>query len=112
MTKQEELTILRDAINRIGQDSYSGEWLESVYVGIEDAIRSDMPVNVRVPSLAEAKRVHTNMIDDGRVKRDQMVAEALETAKRIKDEAIKEVEEMRDKLARDISRAARAVQEW
>ena len=41
MTKQEEMQILRDAVTKLGTNSYLGPWLSSVLGEVEDNILND-----------------------------------------------------------------------
>ena len=52
MTKDAELAVLKDAIKKLGQDSYCGPWLQSVLGEVECDMRNDLPVS---PTLNETQ---------------------------------------------------------
>lgn len=87
-TKNQELDILRDAIAKLGPDSYLGPWLSSVIHSVESDIRSDMYPLITIPVARqqcqdEAKRI----IEDAQIKAGSMIDKAKREAQAIEDTA-------------------------
>lgn len=54
LTKAQEIEILRDALVKLGADSYCGAWLADQLPSIALALASDYPVEIHVMSINEA----------------------------------------------------------
>lgn len=54
MTKSQEIQIIREAIEKLGVNSYCGHWLADQLPSIESAITSDYPPEAYAFSLREA----------------------------------------------------------
>lgn len=61
MTKSEEIQILREAIAKLGKDSYCGAWLADQLPSIESALASDYLPDVYAFSIHEA-RIHVEKV--------------------------------------------------
>lgn len=55
MTKSEEIQVIRDAIAKLGRDSYCGAWLADQLPSIESALASDYLPDVYAFSIHEAR---------------------------------------------------------
>jgi hypothetical protein len=61
MTKSQEIQIIREAIEKLGVNSYCGPWLTDQLPSIESAITSDYPPEAYAFSIHEA-RIHADKI--------------------------------------------------
>ena len=73
MTKNEELSILRDAIARLGPNSYLGPWLEDQLPWIESDMRSDIPP---MSSYSQCRAVRAEELEENRKRIADMESEA------------------------------------
>jgi cell division septum initiation protein DivIVA len=96
MTKSDEITILREAAEKLGSASYCGPWLRGILPGIERDIASDNPPGVQTPAeyaasvIAEAKREADEMLRKAKLEADRMLRDAgnqLAAAKASRDAA-------------------------
>lgn len=96
MTKQDEITILRAAAEKLGTASYCGPWLRGVLPGIERDIASDNPPGVQTPAeyaeaiIQEAKSGADRILLEAKREADRMLREAgnqLAAAKTSRDAA-------------------------
>jgi hypothetical protein len=53
MTKSQELTILDEAISKLGTDSYLGPWLREVRGEVEGMVKSDHFPDIRISETAK-----------------------------------------------------------
>ncbi len=65
MTKHEELEVLRDAVKRLGPDSYCGPWLDSVLGAVERDIKADLPP---MPTVDATRKYCADMVADAKLK--------------------------------------------
>jgi len=88
MTKQEEIEILRDAIGKLGSESYIGPWLAGQLPIIESFMKSDLPIDL---DIGQTVRVATAEADatiaDATRQAERIVEIATTRAKRITDTA-------------------------
>jgi uncharacterized membrane protein len=97
MTKEEEISILRDTIERLGPDGYLGQWLTSSLPGIASWIRNDMypPTAEQIAATSqidrdEARRQYKQASDElseARHKARQLIDAAHKDARAIRQEA-------------------------
>jgi hypothetical protein len=73
MTKEAELSILRDTIARLGRNSYLGPWLEDQLPWIESDIRSDIPP---MSSYSQSRAVRAEELEDNRRRISEMESQA------------------------------------
>jgi len=73
MTKQDELSILRNAIARLGPNSYLGPWLEDQLPWIESDMRSDIPP---MSSYSQCRAVRAEELEDNRKRIADMESQA------------------------------------
>lgn len=73
MTKQAELDILRDAISRLGPNSYLGPWLEDQLPWIESDMRSDIPP---MSSYSQSRAARAEELEDNRRRISEMESQA------------------------------------
>lgn len=92
MTKQDEINVLCDAIEKLGDDSYLAPWLKSVIHEVEHSIRSDYFPSI-IPSetarqCAEIKREATehatNIVAQAEAKRSEIVKDTENKAEHIR----------------------------
>lgn len=91
MTKSEEIQILRDAIAKLGKDSYCGAWLTDQLPAVESAIASNYPPEVYAFSIHEA-RIHA----------EKIIAQAKADAEKTRESACKLTKSIRSDLKRSI----------
>lgn len=84
MTKQDELNILKDAIEKLGSDSYCGQWLADNLTYIESCMRSDMVPDI---TIKQAKIDAQDIINCAELKAGNIVEGAESKAKMIIKEA-------------------------
>lgn len=86
MLKAQEIQILRDAIERLGNDSYCGPWLTSVLYEVESDIRSDMmPAATIKATQAECHRMLAAVNEqcrDHKARVDKEAQQLLDVARR------------------------------
>lgn len=108
MTKEQEIKILKDVAERLGDNTYCGVWLKNILPGIESSIQSDLDPSVytytphsayvRVKELLEENRefakkiLETAHIEKAKIIKDGMNKlnyEACKIAKMLRDLADK-----------------------
>lgn len=106
MTKQQELDILSEAINKLGADSYLGPWLSNVRAEVASLIRND-----HFPALSIAETVHAAHSAACALRREaQVQAEHIRNeAAKLKSETIAECNAIRERLADAIHQAEKAI---
>lgn len=102
MTKDQELAILRKAIQDLRVDSYLGPWLNSVTDELERDLRSDF---IPVLTLSEARRRADNVLADAHYKAEKVLAEAQREADKLKQESIDNARRIRAALRHDLQQA-------
>lgn len=88
MTKDQELDIIREAISKLGQDSYLGPWLKYVIKSVEMDIRGD--VRPAITPSDSLKMCEEKLAAAQRVA-DRKILDANKEAKRIKTAAISNI---------------------
>lgn len=76
MNKQTELSILRDTIAHLGNDSYCGPWLASQLDAIESAMASDECPSIRALSPTEARKQAEEIVAQAQAQADRIIAHA------------------------------------
>lgn len=102
MTKDQELAILRKAIQDLRVDSYLGPWLNSITDELERDLRSDF---IPVLTLSEARRRADNVLADAHAKAEQIRQEAQREADKVKQDAIDSSRRVRAALRHDLQQA-------
>jgi hypothetical protein len=91
MTKSQEIQIIREAIAKLGVNSYCGPWLADQLPSIESAITSDYPPEAYAFSIHEA-RIHADkIIGDARRDAFQLERDSIAQSKARFDAADKEL---------------------
>jgi ElaB/YqjD/DUF883 family membrane-anchored ribosome-binding protein len=84
MTKQQEIAILHETIDRLGANSYLAGWLQSVAAEVESLIQSDIEPSV-------------STLDNARKKADEIIAKAKEESADIRARAAFDANHIRAK---------------
>lgn len=79
ITKKEELAIITDTINKLGEKSYLGPWLLSVRHELEAMMRAD---SFPCISLSEAKEDALQIVKEGEKKAEQIIIGAKQKAEK------------------------------
>lgn len=107
MTKSQELSILDEAISKLGTGSYLGPWLREVRDEVESMIRSDIfPTEISIVrtnelclSRIETAHKHcTHLGEEARKAADRMIAEAKERSSAVRATAKKRLQEAIDAI--------------
>jgi len=94
MTKDQELQTVRDAIDKLGNNSYLGPFLREQMPFFESALRSDM-----LPTpLSEAHKLADEVVMEARKTAQNMVENAMREANSIIEKARQEREMIREQL--------------
>lgn len=97
MTKQQEIDLLNSTVDKLGKDSYSGEWLSEQLPCILWGIQSDIgPLASGALSIQDAKRKAEQIIIDAQIK-----------AGKIQDDMDKKDKEFNRRLAEAHNRLAK-----
>jgi len=91
MEKNEEIRILRETVNKLGRNSYTGDWLAGLIPEIEGLMRADICPTI---TINEAKQQAAAIIDEARGKAADIEAKAKIEA----DTIIKGAEQKRDRI--------------
>ena len=102
MTKAQEIQILLDAVNKLGIDSYCGEWLRDQIPFIEHDMKCDI---IPTSSWSETRKLHDGMINTAREQANYIIKDAKEEAGKITEQARKQAELIRNTLRRDLESA-------
>lgn len=106
MTKAQEIQILLEAVNKLGIESYCGEWLRDQIPHIEHDMRCDI---LPTSSWSETRKLHDGMLNTAREQANYIIKDANEKAGKLTGDAQKHSENTRRALARDIQRALDAL---
>ena len=79
ITKKEELEIITDTINKLGEKSYLGPWLLSIRHELEAMMRAD---SFPCISLSEAKEDALQIVKEGEKKAEQIMIGAKQKAEK------------------------------
>ena len=112
MTKSQEIQIIREAILRLGSDSYLGPWLADQLPSIESALASDYPPETYALSIHEA-RIHCEKII-GQANEESAAIEkrAKADAEKLRESACKFNESIRSDLKRSIESALQRIERY
>jgi cell division septum initiation protein DivIVA len=100
MTKNQELQTVRDAIDKLGNNSYLGPFLREQLPFFESALRSDM-----IPTrMSEAVRMADDTVAEARKTAQNMIENAMREANSIVEKARQEREMIRQQLRFKINR--------
>lgn len=102
MTKANEIEILTDCINKLGQDSYCGGWLESLLPEIQSLMRSDI---IPTMTMSETRTQCESMRKESLERSEKIIMEAERKAESKLDEAERKYTAIREVLRRDINKA-------
>lgn len=102
MDKATEIQIMRDAIAKLGQDSYCGPWLSDMLPSIERDITSDIPPYI---TLADCQARQEHDIKMAKFAAGEIVARAEEKAQDIMEKARQDIIAMKER-ARQYMRQA------
>jgi len=106
MTKANELAILTDAVQKLGSDSYCGEWLQSILPEVSWLMRCDMiPVITITQTIAQCDAIKKETAE----KSAKIISEAELQAAKIIAEADRKITGIREVLRRDIQRTLEIV---
>jgi len=109
MTKAEEIMVLRNAIDRLGRDSYVGPWLESVVYQVEDCIKSDFPPENFVPTIPATREEAARMIEDAARLATKTIEDAKRRAGQIEDKMRERLKRHRVFILEQLEKAAREI---
>jgi cell division septum initiation protein DivIVA len=102
MTKANELAILTDAVQKLGSDSYCGEWLKSILPEVESLMRSDF---IPTLTIAETRSQCDAMRKEAAEHAAKIICEAEMKSAKIISEADRRITGIRETLRRDIQNA-------
>jgi hypothetical protein len=88
MTKEQEITILRETAERLGADSYCGPWLKEALPFIESNIKSDLYPMIRLPH--EAHNEAMQILKDAKLTADNIEGRANDLAEAVRAQAYKD----------------------
>jgi hypothetical protein len=112
MNKSEEIQILREAIAKLGQNSYCGPWLTDQLPAIESAITSDYPPEAYAFSIQGARIHCEKLIRAANEESAAIERRAKSEAEKIRDAACKFSESIRSGLKRDIESALYKIEKF
>lgn len=102
MTKSNELAILTDAVQKLGSDSYCGDWLKSVLPEVEWLMTCDMIPTI---TISETRSQCDAMRKEASEHSAKLISQAELQAAKIISEAERKVTMTRETLRRDIQKA-------
>jgi hypothetical protein len=103
MTKNEEIQIITECADRLGPDSYCGQWLREQIPFIESDIRSDVePGILASASIQDCARRCAEMRAEAIRDRDRILSDARKEADQIRAQAVRFNELQRDELKRTL----------
>lgn len=112
MTKSEEIQVLRDAIAKLGKDSYCGAWLSDQLPSIESALASDYLPDVYAFSIHEA-RIHADkIVAQAKEESAAIEARAKSDADKTRESACRFADSIRQSLKRDIEGALHKIESF
>ena len=112
MTKSEEIQVIREAILRLGSDSYLGPWLADQMPSIESALASDYPPEVYVFSIHEARIHCEKIIGQANDEAAAIEKRAKADAEKLREAACKFNESIRADLKRSIESALQRIERF
>jgi len=102
MTKNEEIETLRKTAEKLGPDSYCGDWLLDQLPFIESDMRSDF---LPQTSWTETRKLEQNTIALAKEQAARILKDAEEQATRIKKDAQDSADMIRRTLRRELEKA-------
>lgn len=112
MTKSEEIQVIRDAIAKLGKDSYCGAWLSDQLPSIESALASDFLPDVYAFSIHEA-RIHADkIVAQAKEESAAIEARAKSEAEKTRETACRFADSIRQSLKRDIESALHKIERF
>ena len=112
MTKSQEIQIIREAIEKLGVNSYCGPWLADQLPSIESAITSDYPPEAYAFSLREAHIHCEKLISMAKEESAAIEKLAKADADRIRESACKFSESVRGDLKQSIESALYRIEKF
>jgi len=106
MTKSNELAILADCVQKLGSDSYCGEWLKSILPEVEWLMKCDMIPTI---TIAETRSQCDAMRKEAVEHSAKLISQAELSAAKIITEADRKITGIRETLRRDIQRTLEIV---
>jgi cell division septum initiation protein DivIVA len=106
MTKSQELETLRECAEKLGPNSYCGDWLIDQLPYIENDMRSDF-----LPQMgwADTRKMEQSTIALAKEQAARILKDAEETAERIKIDARKNADLIRNILKMELQKAIDAL---
>lgn len=106
MTKSQEIETLRETAEKLGSNSYCGDWLLDQIPFIERDIRADM-----FPQMgwADTRKLEQNTIALAKEQAARIIKDAEENAERIKIDARKNADLIRNILKMELQKAIDAL---
>jgi hypothetical protein len=102
MTKQNEIAILTDCVQKLGSDSYCGDWLKSILPEVEWLMKCDMIPTI---TIAETRSQCDAMRKEASEYSAKLISQAELQAAKIISDAERKVTMIRETLRRDIQKA-------
>jgi cell division septum initiation protein DivIVA len=102
MTKSQEIETLRECAEKLGSNSYCGDWLLDQLPFIENDMRSDF---LPQTSWTETRKLEQNTLALAKEQAGRILKDAEETAERIKTDARKSADLIRNILKMDLQKA-------
>ena len=112
MTKSEEIQVIREAILRLGSDSYLGPWLADQMPSIESALASDYPPEAYALSIHEARIHCEKIIGQANDEANAIEKRAKADAEKLRESACKFNESIRSDLKRSIESALQRIERF
>lgn len=112
MTKSEEIQILRDAIAKLGRDSYCGSWLSDQMPSIESALASDYLPEIYALSINETHLHCEKLISQAEEESASIEARAKADAEKTRETACRFADSIRQSLKRDIESALHKIESF
>jgi len=102
MTKNEELETLRECAEKLGPNSYCGDWLIDQLQFIENDMRSDF-----LPQMgwADTRKLEQNTLALAKEQAARIIKDAEETAERIRKDARENADLIRNILKIELQKA-------
>lgn len=102
MTKLNEIEIITDCVQKLGSDSYCGDWLKSILPEVEWLMTCDM---IPTLTIAETRSQCDAMRKEASEHSAKLISQAELNAAKIIIEAQKKTTMIREVLRRDIQKA-------
>jgi hypothetical protein len=106
MTKSQELETLRETAEKLGPNSYCGDWLIDQLPFIENDMRSDF---LPQTSWTETRKLEQNTLALAKEQAGRILKDAEEQAERIRNDARKNADLIRNILKMELQKALDAL---